>query len=95
MRIGIVSYWFNRGQATVSRYIRTTYDKLGHETFVLARPTKESFYLPGFIDTTDVWSQPGVTSASCYEIPLREYTTWVKDNSLEVVFLTKTTSSKR
>ncbi|NUO10110.1 MAG: glycosyltransferase [Candidatus Brocadia sp.] len=86
MRIGIVSYWFNRGQATVSRYIRSIYDTLGHETFVLARPTKENFYLPGFIDTTDVWNQPGVTSASCYDIPLREYTTWVKDNALKVVF---------
>ncbi|MEK7291259.1 MAG: glycosyltransferase family 4 protein [Planctomycetota bacterium] len=86
MKIGIVSYWFNRGQATVSRYIRSIYDRLGHETFVLARPTKESFYLPGFIDTADVWNQQGVTAASHYDIPLREYIAWVKDNALEAVF---------
>jgi 1,2-diacylglycerol 3-alpha-glucosyltransferase len=86
MRIGIVSYWFNRGQATVNRYIRSSLDSLGHKTFVLARPTKESFYLPGFIDNNDVWNQPDVTPASGYDIPLEEYIKWIKDNSLEVVF---------
>ncbi|OHB35307.1 MAG: hypothetical protein A2Y09_06855 [Planctomycetes bacterium GWA2_39_15] len=86
MRIGIVSYWFNRGQATVSRYIRSIYDKLGHKTFVLARPTKESFYLPKFIDTTDVWNQTNITPASSYNIPLKEYTKWIKDNSIEIIF---------
>ena len=86
MRIGIVSYWFNRGQATVGRYIRSVFDSLGHETFVLARPTKESFYLPSFIDTADVWNQERVTSASRYDIPLSEYIAWVRDNALEIVF---------
>jgi len=41
MRVGIVSYWFNRGQAVVSRRIRAALDAAGLETFVLARPTKE------------------------------------------------------
>jgi 1,2-diacylglycerol 3-alpha-glucosyltransferase len=86
MRIGIVSYWFNRGQATVSRYIRSIFDELGHKTFVLARPTKHLFDLSGFIDTTDVWKQPDVTYASRYDIPLKEYSGWAKANALEVVF---------
>jgi len=86
MRIGIVSYWFNRGQATVSRYIRSIFDELGHKTFVLARPTKYLFDLSRFIDTTDVWRQPDVTRASKYDIPFREYSDWAKANALEVVF---------
>lgn len=86
MRIGIVSYWFNRGQATVSRYIRSIFDELGHKTFVLARPTQDCFDLSGFIDTSDVWKQPDVTYASNYDIPLKEYSAWAKANSLEVVF---------
>lgn len=86
MRIGIVSFWFNRGQATVGRYIRSVFDSLGHETYVLARPTKETFCLPGYIDTADVWNQQRVTSASGYDIPVSEYTAWIRNNSLEVVF---------
>ena len=42
MRIGICSWWFNRGQAVVARHLRSTLDELGHETFVLARPTREA-----------------------------------------------------
>ncbi|MCK4911325.1 MAG: glycosyltransferase family 4 protein [Thermodesulfovibrionales bacterium] len=86
MRIGIVSYWFNRGQATVGRYIRSAFDSLGHETFVLARPAPRKFDLPGVVDTTDVWDQPGVTAASDHNIPAREYVQWARDNSIEVAF---------
>ena len=86
MHIGIVSYWFNRGQATVSRYIRSIFDELGHKTFVLARPTKSLFDLSRFIDTTDVWRQPDITHASRYDIPLKEYSDWAKANALEVIF---------
>ena len=38
MRIGLVSYWFNRGQATVGRHLRSAFEQLGHDTFVLAPP---------------------------------------------------------
>ena len=41
MRIGLVTKWFNRGQAFVSRYLRDALDAQGHETFILARPTKD------------------------------------------------------
>lgn len=85
MRVGIVTYWFNRGQAVVSRRIRAALDACGHETFVLARPTKERFVRPRFVDRTGVWMQPGVTSASGYEIPEREYLAWAAANRLDVV----------
>ncbi|MGH2962625.1 MAG: glycosyltransferase family 4 protein [Solirubrobacterales bacterium] len=86
MRIGICSWWFNRGQAVVARYLRSILDELGHETFVLARPTRGGNIRPSFIDRTGVWDQPGVTEASSYEIPAGEYLDWAEANSPEIVF---------
>ena len=59
MRIGICAYWFNRGQGVVARQIRSALDELGHETFVLARPTRAKNIRPSFVDRTGVWDQPG------------------------------------
>ena len=78
MRIGIVAYWFNRGQAVVARQIRATLEELGHETFVLARPTRKSNIRPGWVDTEGVWAQEGVTTASDYLIPAAEYAAWAE-----------------
>jgi glycosyltransferase involved in cell wall biosynthesis len=86
MRIGIVSKWFNRGQPVVGRYLRSAFEQLGHETFVLARPKKERGPRPGALDHDDVWDQPGITEASAFEVPLPEYETWVGANSIEAVF---------
>jgi 1,2-diacylglycerol 3-alpha-glucosyltransferase len=86
MRIGICSYWFNRGQAVVARHLRTALEDLGHETFVLARPNRPNSPREGFIDRTDVWDQPGVTAASAWEIPARDYLDWASANGLELVF---------
>ncbi|MCL4288114.1 MAG: glycosyltransferase family 4 protein [Thermoleophilia bacterium] len=85
MRIGIVAYWFNRGQAVVARQIRATLEGLGHETFVLARPTRKSNIRPGRIDTEGVWAQEGVTAASDYLIPAGEYLAWAEDTRPDVV----------
>jgi 1,2-diacylglycerol 3-alpha-glucosyltransferase len=86
MRIGISSYWFNRGQAVVARQLRSTLDALGHETFVLARPTRPSNPMPAFVDRGDVWDQPGVREASAYRIPAEELVGWARENELEVAF---------
>jgi glycosyltransferase involved in cell wall biosynthesis len=86
MRIGVSSYWFNRGQATVGRHLRSALDELGHGTFVLARPAKETAAKPAHISHDDIWDQPGVTTASQYEIPLGEMLRWSKDNAIEVAF---------
>jgi glycosyltransferase involved in cell wall biosynthesis len=83
MRVGISSFWFNRGQGVVGRHLRSALDELGHETFVLARPTRGGNLRPSFIDKTGVWDQPGVTAASRYEIPGRELRRWAKDNEIE------------
>jgi 1,2-diacylglycerol 3-alpha-glucosyltransferase len=86
MRIGISSWWFNRGQAVVARQLRTALDALGHGTFVLARPTRGGNIRPAFIDRSDVWDQPGVTEASDYLIPERELLGWARDTGIEVCF---------
>ncbi len=78
MRIGIVAYWFNRGQAVVARQIRSALTDLGHETFVLARPTRKTNIRPGWVDTEGVWAQDGVTAASEYLIPAAEYMEWAE-----------------
>jgi 1,2-diacylglycerol 3-alpha-glucosyltransferase len=86
MRIGICAYWFNRGQGVVARQIRTVLDQLGHETYVLARPTRESNIRSGFVDRSDVWDQPGITEASAYEIPAQEYLDWGAERQLDIAF---------
>jgi len=86
MRVGICSWWFNRGQAVVGRQLRSVLDGLGHETFVLARPARPNAPKPSFIDRGDVWDQPGVTEASAFEIPLAEYEDFAAANELEAIF---------
>jgi 1,2-diacylglycerol 3-alpha-glucosyltransferase len=84
-RVGIVTKWFNRGQAFVSRYVRDALEAQGHETFILARPTKDKGPMAAHVDRTGVWDQPGVTEASDWEVPYDEYVSWIEANSLEVV----------
>ena len=84
MRIGICAYWFNRGQGVVARQIRSALDDLGHETFVLARPTRAKNIKPAFVDRSGVWDQPRITEASHYRIPRAELLAWGRDNGLEL-----------
>jgi glycosyltransferase involved in cell wall biosynthesis len=84
MRIGICAYWFNRGQGVVARQLRSGLDALGHETFVLARPTRAKNIRPAFVDRTGVWDQPGITEASAYRIPTEQLLAWGRDNRLEL-----------
>jgi hypothetical protein len=66
MRVGLVSYWFNRGQATVARWLRDTLHRVGYETHVLASPARQKFIHPGRVDADYVWHQERVTPASQY-----------------------------
>jgi glycosyltransferase involved in cell wall biosynthesis len=86
MRIGVVAHWFNRGQGVVARHLRSALYELGHETFVLARPTRASNRRSAFVDRGDVWDQPGVTAASEFEISGDEYLSWSQESRLEVAF---------
>jgi glycosyltransferase involved in cell wall biosynthesis len=84
MRIGICAYWFNRGQGVVARQVRSALDGLGHETFVLARPTRAKNIRPAFVDRTGLWDQPGITEASRYRIPADELVRWGREHELDV-----------
>ena len=84
MRVGICAYWFNRGQGVVARQLRSALDAIGHQTFVLARPTRAANIKPSFVDHSGVWDQPGVTDASHYRIPAAELVAWGLDNSLDL-----------
>jgi 1,2-diacylglycerol 3-alpha-glucosyltransferase len=84
MRIGICAYWFNRGQGVVARQIRSALDGLGHQTFVLARPTRAKNIRPSFVDHTGVWDQPNVTDASAYRIPADELVAWGREHELDL-----------
>lgn len=86
MRVGICAFWFNRGQGVVARQLRSALDELGHETFVLGRPTKESFPMPQEARGDDVWAQANVTSASNFFIPREELLGWAAENSIEACF---------
>ncbi len=86
MRIGICAYWFNRGQGVVARQLRSAIDSLGHDTFVLARPTRAKNIRPAFIDRTGVWDQPQITEASHNKIPTDEMVAWGADNDLDLAF---------
>jgi 1,2-diacylglycerol 3-alpha-glucosyltransferase len=86
LRIGICAYWFNRGQGVVARQLRSALDSLGHQTFVLARPTRAGNIRPAFVDRTGVWDQPGITEASEYRIPREELVSWGREHELELVF---------
>lgn len=68
----------------VARQIRSALDELGHETFVLARPTRAKNIKPAFIDHSGVWDQPNVTDASEYRIPAAEMVAWGTANDLDV-----------
>jgi 1,2-diacylglycerol 3-alpha-glucosyltransferase len=86
MRIGICAFWFNRGQGVIARQLRSAVDQLGHQTFVLGRPTRDSFAMPQRARGDDVWAQQGVTPASSFFIGADELLGWAREHQLEGCF---------
>ncbi len=85
MRVGVSSFWFNRGQAVVGRQLRSALETLGHGTAVLARPAKDTAAKPGALSRDDVWDQPDVTAAANYLITAEELEAWARENELDAV----------
>lgn len=80
MRIGFVSYWFPRGQATVTRFIKSIFDEAGHDTFVLARRGN-------LARNSGDWEAHNLTiGPKEYDIPYEVYEKWAKNNNLDVIF---------
>ena len=82
MRIGLVSFWFTRGQAFCTRAVRQIFRDAGHETFVLARPDK----LKKRYRDDGIWAEEGVEVASDNAIPQAEYLDWAQRNRLDICF---------
>src|SRR4029450_1720072 len=72
MRIGIVAHWFNRGQGVVARDLRSALDELGHDTSVLARPTRPTNRRPTSVGLPRRREQPGPTRQPTRRQPLVE-----------------------
>ncbi len=86
MKVGIVSQWRNQGQATLSRHLRDAVSALGHDSFVLARPTRDGHVIERGILRNDVWDQANVEEASNHDIPAGEYLAWAKRHGIEAAF---------
>lgn len=81
MRVGLVSIWCHRGQATVARQIAGALEGLGHETFVLAKPAIGDKRV---ILEEGVWAHPRLTRAPDKRIPAALYLEWAERNRLDV-----------
>lgn len=69
------------------RTLRAALDELGHDTFVLARPTDSGFDKPDFVAGDGVWDQPRVTIAPAADIEPAVYVEWAETNRLDAVFV--------
>jgi glycosyltransferase involved in cell wall biosynthesis len=85
VHIGLVTLWSNRGQAVVMRQLRSILDAAGHETSVLARPTRDTFDMPAVLESSGEWSQPAVTRASGFRPSCEELVAWAYRHRCEVV----------
>jgi len=85
MNIGIVTYWFERGAAYVSRQYRDVL-KTRHNVFIYARGGE--YYAKG----DPMWDVPGVTwdrrsiFRNIHCVNMADFQKWVRSNHLDVVF---------
>lgn len=85
MKIGIVTTWFERGAAYVSRQFEQVLEKDGHNVFIFARGGEK--YAKG----DPIWDKPNVTWAtrvdyfSLMSFLKKEFVKWVKDNEIKIV----------
>ena len=84
MNVGIVTKWFNSGQAVVSRQLRSALEGSGHRTFILAREGRGPRAGAARPDDA-IWDQPGITYAPEAEIPLAEYERWSSERELDAI----------
>ena len=82
LRIGLVSVWFERGQAYVTKMIR---DSIADQcqTFVFARTGV--VYDRQILETRGYWEVPNLTTHPDYQIPPEVLHNWVQDNRLDLV----------
>lgn len=85
MKIGIVTTWFERGAAAVSRQFMDVLTEQGHEVYIYARGGEQ------FAKGEPNWDLPNVTWNSFLysniptDINRKQFTHWVKSNELNAV----------
>jgi len=85
MKIGIVTTWFERGAAYVSKQFMETLQSLGHDVFIYARGGEK------FANDDESWALPNVTwneflySPINTDIAKKQYQTWLKTNKIDAV----------
>lgn len=88
LRVGFVTYWFNRGQATVSRWIRGAFQEAGIETEILIRPSIAPLEDGSRYSLEDVWylERDEYELAPAFDSPDHYYADWANRKRLDVVF---------
>lgn len=85
MKIGIVTTWFERGAAIVSRQFKEALEMQGHEVFIYARGGEK------FAKNDNRWNMPGVTWNSFLksniptDIDEKQFKNWLSSTSVEAV----------
>ena len=85
MKIGIVTTWFERGAAYVSKQFKEVWEK-EHEVFIYARGGEK------VAKFDSVWNKGNITYGKRYDysnldfIDLKHFESWIKNNNLDFVF---------
>lgn len=83
MKIGIVTTWFERGAAYVSRTYKNMLEREGHEVFIYARGGEEEKV------SGEKWNETYVTRDYGYRhfrITKRIYNAWIIENKIDALF---------
>lgn len=86
MRIGIVTTWFERGAAYVSKQYKTILEDAGHQVYIFARGGET--YAQGDVE----WDHPTITWSKKHsrskhtEFYLSEFEHWINRHHIETVF---------
>ncbi len=85
MRVGIVTTWFERGAAYVSRQYRRQLERQ-HELFVYARGNHADSAAPdpAWDDPNVTWGREGIVPATA-SINLEDFRAWIRSRGIEVV----------
>jgi len=85
MKIGIVTTWYERGAAYVSKQIRDVLIQQNHDVFIFSR-----FFCPNIPKNTK-WNEEFVTRARRQESPMptdinkKEFSVWIKKEEIELI----------
>lgn len=86
MRLGIVTAWFERGAAYVSKEIEQVFEKQGHDVFIFARGGEIYARNDSKWNKENVfWSYPGIFNFSGTPIKKKQFKRWIKKNRIDTI----------